>query len=167
MKIQLDSFTVRHPKIPPPHAADMVLHLAVALERYHAAGVHLQASVMLETRRFVLAWRAVDAEAAAMLDTNRATEMGAESLLLLVLHATKGWTVRRRLPRGAFADWLLSSPDGLLIALETSGTNDGSAEQRMKEKLSQISGCVAAPTRVAGVVRFLDPRSIVEEFKDG
>jgi hypothetical protein len=67
------------------------------------------------------------------------------------------------LQRGEYADWLLDDPGGGCVALEVSGTDDGDALGRMREKLAQVTRCVAAPTRVACVVRFVEPVATVGE----
>jgi hypothetical protein len=58
---------------------------------------------------------------------------------------------------------LLADAAGGRVALEVSGTDDGDAPGRMRDKLVQVAGCVAAPMRVACVVRFFEPVASVEQ----
>jgi hypothetical protein len=96
---------------------------------------------------------------AEQLDRHRVTEDGAEALALALVHAARGWVVRRRLQRGDFADWLLVEPSRThLVALEISGTDDTDDTQRMVDELEQVAKSSAGSQRAACVVRFLDPR---------
>jgi hypothetical protein len=163
MKLDLEALRIRHALLPLEHASDLGLHAAVALARWHTPGVEMKATVMLDHHSPVLSWSVRSADEAAQLDVNRVTELGAEAIALSLVHATRGWVVRRRLQRAEFADWLLADANGGHVALEVSGTDDGDARGRMREKLQQVSGCVAAPLRVACVVRFVDPVASVEQ----
>ena len=161
MKLDLDGLRIRHALLPAEFASDLGLHAAVALAQ-HTPGVEMKATVLLEQHTPVLSWSVRSADEAEQLDTNRVTELGAEAIALSLVHATRGWVVRRRLQRTEFADWLLADAAGGRVALEVSGTIDGGARGRMREKLAQVAGCVAAPTRVACVVRFIEPVASVE-----
>ena len=98
-----------------------------------------------------------------MLDANVVTELGAEALALTLVHETRGWVARRRLQRGEFADWLMTAPDGKVVALEVSGTDAGDHEARMRQKLLQVAKCVAGKTLAACVVSFLQPSIAAKE----
>ena len=98
-----------------------------------------------------------------MLDANVVTELGAEALALTLVHETRGWVARRRLQRGEFADWLMDAPDGKVVALEVSGTDEGDHEARMRQKLLQVAKCVAGRTLAACVESFLQPSIAAKE----
>jgi hypothetical protein len=163
MKLDLEGLRIRHAQLPMEHASDLGLHAAVALARRHAPGVEMRSTVLLEQYSHVLSWTVRSAGAAQQLDENRATELGAEAIALSLVHATRGWVVRRRLQRTEFADWLLADANGAPVALEVSGTDDGDARGSMRRKLEQVGKCVAAPLRVACVVRFMEPVASVEQ----
>jgi hypothetical protein len=163
MKIDLDHLRIRHALLPEELARDLGLHAAVALARRHTPGVRIEVRVMLEQYSPTLSWSVRSKSDAEQLDQERVTELGAEALALAFVHATRGWVVRRRLQRGEYADWLLTDAKGRRIALEVSGTDDGDARGRMREKLEQVAACVAAPRRVACVIKFLEPLGVVEQ----
>lgn len=71
----------------------------------------------------------------------------------------------RRIQHNGFADWLLAAPKRpkLALALEVSGTAEGNAKQRLREKLTQVGRLPAAGNlRAALVVSFAEPRILAE-----
>ncbi len=81
-----------------------------------------------------------------------------------LVHELEGWTVLRRLRHGERGDWLLErAGTDARMALEVSGTDEGSAEQRLKEKLDQVGMAASCFQRAACVVRFVEPRAILEQ----
>ena len=99
--------------------------------------------------------------AQSVIDAHRLTEDGAEAVALAFVHALSKWTVQRRVQRDGYADWLLKGPthQKMALALEVSGTDDGGAAARLREKREQVAknaeaNCVCA----AGVVRFAAPQ---------
>jgi hypothetical protein len=163
MKLDLDALRMRHPAIPIERAGDLILNAAIALQRRHAPGISMAALVLRERQATTLSWTPRAPADAEQLDEVNATELGAEAIALALVHATHGWMVRRRLQRREYADWLLVDAAGSHVAMEVSGTDDGDAAGRMRDKLDQVSKCVAAPTRVACVVRFLEPTATLEQ----
>jgi hypothetical protein len=163
MKIDLDRLRIRHALLPYELARNLGLHAAVALARRHAPGVPIEVRMMLEQHSSTLSWSVHSKNSAEQLDNDRVTELGAEAIALALVHATRGWVVRRRLQRGEYADWLLADANGRSIALEVSGTDDGDIRGRLREKLEQVAKCEAAPWRVACVIRFVEPLGMVEQ----
>lgn len=156
--IDLEALHERHPCLLPEHTAALALFAATALQRAnHAPGVEVQVDVLgtVGVEPFTWAPRPVDATLAT-LDANHITEFGAEALALSLVHESRGWVVRRRLQRFESADWLLEDGAGELVALEVSGTVDGDAADRMRDKLVQVAKADAVRC-VACVVRFLEP----------
>jgi hypothetical protein len=159
MKLELESLRDRHPILQPEHTADLALHAAVALHRQrHASGVTLLVEMWSsQVANVSVHWDARPAHAEETLDAKRVTELGAETLALLLVHEALGWVVRRRLQEGDFADWLLRDRDGGLVALEVGGTREGDPAARMRSKVEQVAKCDEADTRAACVVRFSEP----------
>lgn len=163
MNLDVDSLQHRHPRLLAESAADLTLNVAVALDRHHQPGATMGVEVFGVAAQARVSWRARSPDDATMLDRNRVTELGAETIALVIVHETRGWVVSRKLQQGEFADWLLLDRDGRKVALEVSGTDDGNAEARIREKLAQVANCTAGLTRAACVVHFLEPRAIARE----
>jgi hypothetical protein len=78
---------------------------------------------------------------------------------LALVHASRSWTVLRRLQREEHADWLLrETTTRRLVAIEVSGTDEGDGDARLSAKLAQVAQSTAARKRAACVVGFLEPR---------
>ncbi len=101
-------------------------------------------------------WTPQDLGVLSLLDSNRVTEDGAETVALAYVHALGTWSVKRRLQRGDSADWLLEK-DGKLLALEVSGTAGGDANARLSEKKQQVARCSLPVELLAVVVAFERP----------
>lgn len=162
MILDLASFPFRHPKVPQQQAQAMLLHAAVALQRHHSPGVSHSVKVQNQVLNGTLTWEASCDADAEQLDDNSATELGAEVVVLTLANAVEGWKVRRRLQRGESADWLLSDPEGNLVAFEVSGTVEGSLEARATVKRKQVGLAGVCRTKAIGIVRFCVPQSVVE-----
>jgi hypothetical protein len=164
VNLDVDSLRERHPRLLPESAAALSLNVAVALDRRHKPGVKMDTNAFGTVVEASVSWQARPSNAAEMLDRKKVTELGAEAIALILVHETRGWVARRRLQEGEFADWLLMDKDGRKVALEVSGTDEESAEGRMREKLEQVAKCTAGQTRAACVVRFLDPLARAKEL---
>jgi hypothetical protein len=162
MKLDLTLLREVHPLLPESTAAELVHRAALALQRRHRPGVQLTATVDGVVTTGSIAWTACSPTDADQLDRHRVTEDGAEAVALSLVHAERGWTVRRRLQRGEHADWLLRDDRQQLVALEISGTDDGDDAVRMQEKLAQVLRNDDATQRAACVVRFREPRATLK-----
>ena len=123
--------------------------------------------------RYALTWAPVSAQARsrAYNEQERATEMGAEGIAVLVVKAATGYEVIRRSRRGdGFDYWLGERGPREFIAqagLEVSGIRAGSEGQlraRLREKRQQVAqgGRQQWATYVI-VVEFSRPRAEVQE----
>jgi hypothetical protein len=158
MKLDLENLRAGHPRLLPEHAADLALHAGVALQAQgHVPGVRAVTRVNEEPIDPSLHWQKRAADAHETLDPKRVTELGAEAVALALVHAVRKWVVRRRLPEGESADWLLQDETGAFIALEVSGTGTGDAKAVLRKKLAQVSKNDDGGTLSACVVRFEEP----------
>ena len=123
--------------------------------------------------RYALTWAAVSAQARnrAYNEQERATEMGAEGIAVLVVKAATGYEVIRRSRRGdGFDYWLGERGPREFIAkagLEVSGIRAGSEGQiraRVREKRQQVAqGGRQQWTTYVIVVEFSRPLAEVQE----
>lgn len=159
MTIDLAALCENHPDAPEEVLQPYMHKAAIALQRRHAPGVRLSIQHGGTQVDDELMWLVKPKRDADFLDAVRVTEDGAEAIALAVVHRLYGWTVIRRVQRGAYADWLLAQ-DGSdsRIALDVGGTDKGDDAQILREKLDQVSRCYLARQRVACAVRFLEPR---------
>ncbi len=129
----------------------------------HASGVAARVVNGGETIPATICWSVPQAtqEALQVIDTIRVTEDGAEGVALAFVHERSRWTVDRRVQRDGYADWLLSSPSQqqMALVLEVSGTEVGSAQSRLHEKLAQVAKGAKQDRRIraAVVVGFDEP----------
>jgi hypothetical protein len=91
-----------------------------------------------------------------LIDRNRLTEDGAEGIAITYLHAKSAWVVKRRIQQGEYADWLMQR-EADFMAVEVSGTAEGNAFTRLKEKKQQIARCSLPAERIAIVIAFDKP----------
>lgn len=163
MKLDLERLKEIHPRLPRSTAAEYAYRAALALQRRHAPGVELALREVAASACATLHWTERASVGVDQLDRHRVTEDAAEAVALVLVHASRGWVVSRRLQRGEHGDWLLHDPRaGSLVALEVSGTDDGDAETRMTEKMAQVERSSAAEIRAACVVRFREPCAALE-----
>ena len=161
MKLALHDLCLMHPKLR-GDPTDLSKLGALALQRAgHVSPVQagidhggLEASADIE-------WLSQDLTLLEVLDGNRVTEDGAESVALVYVNTTEGWVVKRRLQRWERADWLLRNERGWL-ALEVSGMAEGDPFARLKDKQLQVALCSLPAERLAIVVAF-DRPSIVAD----
>ena len=123
--------------------------------------------------RYTLTWAPISAQARsrAYNEQERATEMGAEGIAVLVVKAATGYEVIRRSRRGdGFDYWLGERGPREFIAqagLEVSGIRAGSEGQlraRLREKRQQVAqGGRQQWTTYVIVVEFSRPRAEVQE----
>jgi hypothetical protein len=156
MKLALHDLCLMHPKLQ-GDPTDLSKFGALALQRAgHVSPVQagidhsgLEASADIE-------WLSQDLALLEVLDGNRVTEDGAESVALVYVNTTEGWVVKRRLQRWERADWLLRNERGWL-ALEVSGMAAGDPFVRLKDKKLQVALCSLPAERLAIVVAFARP----------
>lgn len=165
MELDLDQLGVMHPKLQMSGEVELYRRRgALALARFrHAPGVTVGVANGPAQTRATIRWTAPleIKDALEVVDTNRLTEDGAEAVALAFVHTRSGWTVKRRVQREGFADWLLTGPQHpkMALALEVSGSGVDDAEQRLRSKLAQVSRFGGEPgLRAAVVVSFLEPR---------
>lgn len=161
--IDLGDLRSHHPGLADAIAEAMSHHAAIALQRRHRPGVELATSVNGESIREVLTWRPATESDAVMVDAKRATEEGAECIALALVGRFRQWRIVRRLQPGESADWLLENDAGELIVLEISGTDDGPFNPRVRQKRGQAALASARGLPAVSVVRFLEPRAMLEE----
>ena len=167
MTLDLEALRARHPAMHPEHAASLALHATVALQQQgHEPGVRLIVRVEQTPSNASLRWSRRDSDGDELLDAKHIKEFGAEAIALALVHEARGLVAMRKLPEGDSADWLLKAPNGTRVALEVSGTGNGSATTRMRIKLAQVAkyeGHVG--TRSACVVRFREPATWVKDVE--
>jgi hypothetical protein len=104
------------------------------------------------------------ATVAATEDQNEATRDGAMGIALALAHRHRQWRVVRRLQAvlREGADWLLKDQAETLFVLDVKGTDEGSL--LISEALLQARNSIWArrATPAACVVRFLEPRAILQ-----
>lgn len=160
MKLDLMQLKAMHPLLPALTAAEYGHRAAMGLERHdHESGVSLATLIESETPPASLHWLATAFGDVDQLDPHRITEDAAEGITLALVNVARGWVVKRRLPRGEFADWLLQDPEAGLVALEVSGIDEGYTSSRLREKLDQVRRATIANHRVACVVELATPRA--------
>jgi hypothetical protein len=164
MHIELARLHEMHPRLPIEISILLALSAALGLERNgHRSGASIALRVDALSFEGSLAWTSADANL-EQHDLNRVTEDGAEAVSLALAHRHHGWRVVRRLQRGEHADWLLEQVDESgrrLVALEVSGVDKGSVENRVRQKLSQVAECLDVDQRWAGVVGFEAPTAVL------
>jgi hypothetical protein len=101
-------------------------------------------------------WRDTNLVDDVLIDRNRLTEDGAEGIAITYLHAKSAWVVKRRIQQGEYADWLMQR-EADFMAVEVSGTAEGNAFTRLKEKKQQIARCSLPAERIAIVIAFDKP----------
>jgi hypothetical protein len=144
-------------------AGPLAHRATVALERRHRSGVHLavagDADLVEEVR-----WNPLPATVAAAEDQNEATRDGAMGIALALAHRHRRWRVVRRLQSvlSEGADWLLEDQAAARFALEVKGTDEGPL--LISEALLQARESIWArrATPAACVVRFREPRAILQ-----
>jgi hypothetical protein len=161
--IDLDALRSRHPELAEALVQALSHHAAIALERRHAPGVELSILIDGELLREALSWSSTTKEDALMVDARRATEEGAECIALALVGRFRRWRIVRRLQPGESADWLLADEAGQRIVLEISGTDDGPFEPRVRQKRGQAALASARGRPAVSVVRFLEPKAMLEE----
>lgn len=149
-----------HPLLPAATALEYAHRAAIGLGRHrHEPGVVLSAALDGDLKQARLHWVPSPSHDAAQIDRQRVTEDAAEAIALALVHADRGWVVRRRLQRGEFADWLLVDPKRKHVALEVSGIDDGDDGRRLREKIEQVRQTTVAPCRAACVVELATPHA--------
>src|SRR5215213_658339 len=140
MRLAVEDLSVVHFRLR-GHPTDYSMYGGLALQRSgHTSPVQTEIDHDGRKDTADLTWMSQDSSLLSVLDTNRVTEDGAEAVAITYANATAGWLVKRRLQRGESADWLLKNDAGWL-ALEVSGTIDGDAAERLREKQQQIARC--------------------------
>jgi hypothetical protein len=146
-----------------PELAHMTRAAALALQRHHEPGAELTATVDGAEHRLALAWRPIDEAERVAVDEARVTEIGAEAVAIGLAHHVRGWTLRRRMPRRTYADWLVvEAASSRVVALEIGGMDDGALDAKLAGEVEQVKRC-AMPNRAACVVRFRDVRAKLVE----
>jgi hypothetical protein len=161
MRLALQDLYSMHPKLR-GHPTDLSKFGALALQRAgHISPVQagidhsgLEASADIE-------WISQDLTLLEVLDGNRVTEDGAESVALAYVSTSAGWIMKRRLQRWERADWLLRNEWGWL-ALEVSGMAAGDPFTRLKDKKLQVALCSLPAERLAIVVVFDRPSILAD-----
>ncbi len=148
--------------LPASTAAEYGYRAAAGLERHgHQPGTDLATRIDGKAGQAHLHWLRSPNGAGDHIDRNRITEDAAEAIALGLVHAARGWVVRRRLQRGESADWLLQDPQARLVALEVSGIDKGNDSERLRIKLEQARRATVASRRAACVVELSTPRATV------
>ena len=158
MRINLARLTTVHPALPEEIAGYLVFCAVVALQRRHTSGVQLAIDIAGTACDGILEWNAGD-HSDEHGDRLHIVEHGAYAVALTLVQEAFGWTELRRLQRGEAADWLLSDPQGRLVALEVSGTETDEGSRRLQQKLDQASGASGVAVRSACVIAFGPPSS--------
>jgi hypothetical protein len=163
MKIELHKLLEYHAKLR-GHPIDYGKSGSLALQRAkHRSPV--DAAVMRggNTSEASISWAKATMAVLTATDDIRTTEDGAEAVALGYVHRAEGWTVKRRARRGEYADWILGK-DKEWCALEISGVAEGSATQRLREKVAQVKRCTLPAERLAVVVQFGTPQILAENI---
>lgn len=158
VRVDLRLMKQMHPRLPASTAADIVFRAGLAFQRRgHEPGVELGFSGDLHQSAAEIFWDVPDAAGSQQVDQLRVTEDGAEAVALALTRVARGWVVARRFQRGESADWLLTDPDGHLVALEVSGIDGAPEPRRLDQKLAQVAKADASFQRSACVVAFGPP----------
>jgi hypothetical protein len=165
MELDLLALKDLQPMLPAFSARDYAMKASIALLRQ---GHEPRCSMVVvlhdeATVDAVLLWRVVQAQFTKQFDGNRITEDGAEGVALALVKVARGWTIRRRLQRGEFADWLLRSDDGSSVALEVSGLAEGRSRDRLSRKLQQVAKSKDVNIQAACVVAFGPPEAVLAQ----
>jgi hypothetical protein len=165
--IDLGDLRSYHPGLADALADALTHHAAIALQRRHRPGVEFAISVNGESIREPVTWRSTTEGDALMVDERRATEEGAECIALALVGRFRQWRIVRRLQPGESADWLLANEAGQRVVLEISGTDGGPFNPRVRQKRGQAAVASTRGLPAVSVVRFLEPRAILEEGAAG
>lgn len=159
MAVDLSRLHEMHPLLSHSTSREYAYRAAVGLARHgHLSGIPLRTVLDGNHAVETLQWRETADGNEEQLDFHRVTEDAAEAIALAVVHTARGWTVRRRLQRGEFADWLLMDTDRQLVAMEVAGVDTVDRfHRRLREKCEQVAKCHAADTRVACVAELGPP----------
>lgn len=161
MKIDLRNLTDYHPKLrgnpidygrSGSFALQRATHRSPTTARIVENGNKSEAEIL---------WQRVRVAAFKAADDVRITEDGAEAVALGYAHQSGGWTIKRRMRRGEYADWMLQT-DKEWCAMEVSGVAEGKASPRLREKVAQVSRCTLPVAKLAVVIQFEDPQILAE-----
>lgn len=162
--MDIDALQRLHPGLPGWRVGELTGYAAIALQRRHRPGKTLALTLGGKPIAEMLTWS--PRSGANMVDDDRATDAGAEGVALTIVGHHRKWRIERRLTsrRGKReADWLLYDPEaGKKIVLEISGTDEGPFEARVREKRGQIRLATRRGRPVVSVVRFLEPKAMLE-----
>ena len=163
--IDLDALRSVHPSLPEGLPEALATCAAIALQRRHEPGVAMR--VRLDARDLTeeVRWRRRPAADFTMVDTNRATEDGAECVALALVAGHRPWRLVRRLQSalGEGADWLVEDRETRRqIVLEVSGTDAGPFARRVRRKRAQARLAATLGSPAVCVVQFLDPKVLLE-----
>lgn len=152
-----------HPALPAVTAAGYVHRAALALQRRgHAPGVGGTVTVQNDApAQATLDWDQVDQADEAQIDGIEITEHGAEAVSFALVSVARGWTIRKKLQRYQFGDWLLVAPTGEYVALEVSGIGGPFEPRRLRTKLDQVRKVKFVEERFASVVAFAGPEAVL------
>jgi len=163
--IDLAQLGEMHTKLPTDLALSMVGQAAMALERNgHAPGVRVSLDVEQVLSNGSLSWPRVDLGKVDQHDRHRITELGAETVALVLAHRHRAWRIIRRMQRGGRADWLLEDARGGTVALEVSGVDRGAIATRLSQKLKQVGKSPDVDQRWASVVGFEEPTAAIRSI---
>jgi len=155
-----------HTKLRTDLALSMVGQAAMALERNgHAPGVQVYLDLEQVLSKGSLSWPRDDMHKVNQYDHHRITELGAETVALVLAHRHREWRIIRRMQRGGRADWLLEDARGGTVALEVSGVDRGSISTRLSEKLKQVGNSPDVDQRWASVVGFEEPTAALRSIR--
>jgi hypothetical protein len=161
MELDLSRLREMHPNLSLSTALEYENRAAVGLARHgHASGTRLHVVIDDQPRQDRLHWREAPPSAHLHLDFNRVTEDAAEAVAMVLVHASRGWTILRRLQRREKGDWLLADAHQHHIALKISGV-DGidTGDRRLREKMQQVAQSKIRGLKAACVVELTPPRS--------
>ena len=154
-----------HTKLPTELAVLMLGQAAMALERSgHLPGARLLLEMNNIRSSGRLTWLRADLSTIEQHDRHRVTELGAETVALVLAHRYWEWRIVRRMQRREFADWLLEDVRGNEIALEVSGVDSGNIAARLSDKLKQVAKNVDIDQRWASVVGFQEPSVVLRSI---
>lgn len=161
MDLYLTRLKEMHPLLKSSTADEYAFRAAIGLDRHgHVTGASCSLSLNDVRGQGQLHWSRSTPGDEAQLDYIRVTEDAAEAVTLALVSVAKGWTVRRRLQRGEFADWLLVDQNNNSIALEVSGIDTVDvAQRRLRQKVDQVRQSKNVQVRAASVVELRPPRS--------